>query len=269
MVERDPQGDNVIRFPLWRRTAGGAPGAGGSDREMSPDSWNPSGPWEGEALRHMRGPRAEEVDGLDRPVWHEGAAATSDVLVTFRVDILGTTPPIWRRLICGGSLTLDRLHPVLAAAFRWSRDAEYRFRDVVRRERSTRVGTTFRNQWTARRAPDSPEEWTVPLVRVLDEPRARMRYDYGPHFAWRCTIVAEDVMPMPPVAAGAVPVVGCIGGRRAGPPADLGSAAVYGIALDRQRSDAPPWSEVLSPGRHVRAALAYPRPDDPGPPPDA
>jgi hypothetical protein len=36
-----------------------------------------------------------------------------------KVNLLGTSPPIWRRLLVPAGLTLEQLHHVLQAAMRW------------------------------------------------------------------------------------------------------------------------------------------------------
>lgn len=211
----------VIEFPTWRRAASGAPGV------------DTDGP--GEDTSRQVEARAGGVGGLDEPVWHEGASTTGDVVVRLRADLLGIAPPIWRRLEIRGSMTLDVLHPVLAAAFGWPREGEYRFREVVRGERSTRLGTTFVNAWTQGRA-YGPEEWTVPVGRLLATPRSRLRYGYGAirRRGFEISVVAEDIIPLPPTSVGEVPMARLVGGRRQGPPAEFGTPAAYALALSHR-----------------------------------
>ncbi|WP_284305123.1 plasmid pRiA4b ORF-3 family protein [Mobilicoccus caccae] len=174
-------------------------------------------------------PRRDDVDGLDRPVWHEGASTRGESVIRVRADILGIKPPLWRRLELRGSLTLDKVHPVFAAAFGWAPEAEYRFCDVVRVDGATRLGCLFVNEWTRGRGHLGPQEWTVRLDQVLSGPRSRLRYTYGrPGFG--VTVVAEDVMPAPPAEVGEVPAARLLTGRRAGPPQDFASAAMYDMA---------------------------------------
>lgn len=208
----------VIPFPTWRRAMEGAPGideTDGADRLDGSDGLPP------------------EVHGLDRPVWHEGSSATGEVIVRLRADILRLTPPVWRRLECLGSLTLDRMHPVLAAAFGWDREHEYRFRDVVR-ERGTRLGATFGNAWTP---PSTIRESQVRLDQALPAPRERLRYTYGRRTGFEVTIVAEDVMPLPPSSSGETPPARVLAGRRNDPPAAFHGAGLYDLVVHGHRAD--------------------------------
>lgn len=248
MGETNEEQGRVIQFPTWRRALQGAPG---TDTEREVDDEFEGGPAiDGrEAIDGHGAPQSAAALGdmgpmaaSDRPVWHEGASVTGDALIRVRIDVLGVRPPIWRRLEIRGSLTLDLVHPVLAAAFGWPRDAEYRFRDVLRDDRSTRVGITFGNPWTDRHLAYStrPPEWSVPLNRVLIGPRARMRYDYGRRFGFACTVVAEDVIPAP-AAAGPVPDARCLAGRRAAPPSHFQTSDSYELALAAPASVALLW----------------------------
>jgi hypothetical protein len=47
--------------------------------------------------------------------------------VTVRVDLVGATPPVWRRLELPSTLRLDQLHGVLQAVFDWTDSHLHRF----------------------------------------------------------------------------------------------------------------------------------------------
>lgn|GEM_PF-1536769 len=160
----------------------------------------------------------QQVDTDDREVWHEGATVTGEVLVRMRVDILGARTPIWRRLECHGSLTLDRLHRVLAAAFEWPVEdtRPHCFTEVRFDGRSHRTGDTFGNAWAG--GGRLPVESEARLDEVLVEARDRLRYWYGParRQAFRLGLLAEDVVPIP-ASAGPTPPARLVTGRRASP----------------------------------------------------
>ncbi|TFC44725.1 hypothetical protein E3T26_13990 [Cryobacterium sp. TMT1-21] len=44
-----------------------------------------------------------------------------------RVDLVGATPPLWRRLTLPSDLTLDRVHQVLQVVFGWTDTHVYQF----------------------------------------------------------------------------------------------------------------------------------------------
>lgn len=259
MTSRD---GNVIRFPTWRRAASGAPGVSDDLGDDSPASGEDGGheDWT-QGWRPQPTPRVENVDGLDKPVWHEGASVHGESVVRLRADIVGFKPPIWRRLEVRGSLTLTQVHPVLAAAFGWVPESEYVFREVLRRTGRARVGRVFANEWSRDRARGRPQEWTVRLDRVLAEPRDRLRYVYGRAGGFDVTLVAEDVMPLPPAAAGGTPGARLLTGRRSGPPPEFTSRDLYDLALSGML-DRPGISDLfdvaLPPGfdpEHVDLAL--------------
>lgn len=249
----------VIGFPSWRREAAGAPGvptgpedhpdarddvsaeddAAGAQARTGPRPWAsapipPSGGgWRPRSARLEAAERSERarVDGRDVEVWHEGATVTGEVLVRLRVDLLGATTPIWRRLECHGSLTLDRLHRVFAAAFGWPHDdaRPHRFAEVHRVGASHRLGGTFANVWNERR--HVPGESEVRLDEVVVDPRDRLRYWYGTsrRSSFRLTAVAEDVVPLP-VASGPIPPARLVTGRRAAPDVAFGTVGLYELA---------------------------------------
>lgn len=224
MTSRD---GNVIRFPTWRREASGAPGV--PDEGAGPAGRPESPAWQ-EAWRPNPVPRVEAVDGLDRPVWHEGTVGGENI-VRLRADLLGIRPPIWRRLELRSSLTLAQVRPVLVAAFGFDPDVEHRFREVVRDDGATRAGRTFINEWARPPRDHGVKEWDVTLGQVLPEPRCRLRYFHGRRLGFDVTIVAEDVIPVPPAALGDTPPARLLTGRRSGPPATVTSAGLYDLAL--------------------------------------
>lgn len=129
-----------------------------------------------------------------------------------KATIIGTKPPVWRRVVVPGETTLARLHEVLQAAFGWwdSHLHEFEIEGV-------RYGI------------DDGEDWRPPK----DERRTRLRsvakvgssflyvYDFGDD--WRHKVVVEKVLP---AEAGAT-YPSCTGGRRACPPEDCGGVWGY------------------------------------------
>ncbi|MGH9001489.1 MAG: plasmid pRiA4b ORF-3 family protein [Acidimicrobiia bacterium] len=134
-----------------------------------------------------------------------------------KATILGTKPPIWRRVVVPEDTTLARLHDVLQATFGWWDCHLHEFEiDGVR------YGM------------DDGDDWNPPK----DERRARLRnlveadssflywYDFGDD--WRHKVVVEKVLP----AQAGVTYPACTGGRRACPPEDCGGPWGYQSFLE-------------------------------------
>jgi len=150
----------------------------------------------------------------------------SGTVFQLKVTLQDTTPPIWRRVLVGGSATLDHLHEVIQAAFGWWNYHLHEF-EVGR----IRYGV-----------PDPDEDWGEP---PRDERRTRLdaiaaegstfRYTYDFGDGWEHRIVVEKVLPAGRVAT----VPACTDGRRACPPEDCGGTWGYRELL-----------EILSDPRH-------------------
>ncbi len=135
----------------------------------------------------------------------------SQEIYQIKVTLLGTKPPIWRRLLVPASFTLAQLHHVLQIAMGWddSHLHEFHIGDEV-------YGTPDPES-------DAMNESTVRLSRVLGEVRAKAIYNYDFGDDWQHAITVEKILP--PAAGQAYPV--CVAGKLHGPPEDCGG--VYGF----------------------------------------
>lgn len=130
-----------------------------------------------------------------------------------KVTIVGTKPPVWRRVVVPSRTSLAELHDVVQAVFGWW---DYHLHEFE-------IGG-------ARYGTDDGEGWDPPR----DERRARLdklapvgssftyTYDFGDNWCHKVTV--EKVSPADP----AVTYPACTGGRRACPPEDCGG--VWGYA---------------------------------------
>lgn len=144
------------------------------------------------------GRRANEAQNLA-----SGAASAFQLKVT----LLDTKPPIWRRILVDGSISLDGLHEVIQAGFGWWNCRLHEF-EIGR----TRYGIPDPD-WDF--GPTTVDERTVRLdaVAAAGSP-FHYTYDFGDD--WRHKVVVEKVGPVEPGTA----VPACVGGRRACPPED-------------------------------------------------
>lgn len=135
-----------------------------------------------------------------------------------KVAILDTKPPVWRRVLVPGDITLAELHDVIQAAFGWWNYHLHEF-EFGR----TRYGVPSDDDWG-----DSPkDERTVRLSTVAKEGSTfRYTYDFGDD--WRHKITVEKVTPL--TSDTIAPAL--IDGRRACPPEDCGGPWGYKELLD-------------------------------------
>jgi hypothetical protein len=129
-----------------------------------------------------------------------------------KVTLLGTDPPIWRRLLVPADLTLERLHDVLQLAVGWEDCHMHEFR--IGKQRFGKPDPLER----AFGRPRTASERTARLFTVLDKARAKAVYTYD--FGDGCDheIVVEKCLTPEPGRA----YPACLAGERHGPPEDCG-----------------------------------------------
>jgi hypothetical protein len=131
-----------------------------------------------------------------------------------KATIVGTKPPVWRRLLVPKAITLFELHEVLQAAFGWW-DCHLHEFEID----GARYGTDDGEGW----GPSPKSERRARLGRVAKEGTAfRYVYDFGDN--WEHKLVVEKVIAAVPGAT----YPACTAGRRACPPEDCGG--VWGYA---------------------------------------
>lgn len=138
-----------------------------------------------------------------------------------KVTLLGTRPPIWRRLLVPADLTLAKLHGILQTAMGWHDCHLYEFQVGKQtygrpnpEERDFSLGLPTIN------------DRKVQLDEVLPDVRSRLVYTYDMGDGWEHGVVVEKRLPSDPDAA--YPL--CIGGERACPPEDCGGLpGFYGL----------------------------------------
>ncbi len=150
-----------------------------------------------------------------------------------RVDLVDSTPPIWRRLSLSSSLTLDRLHAVLQAAFGWTNSHLHQFAPSADPH-----GHEFEGILTPFDVEEGDEgtlESELRLDQFLAKAGDTLRYVYDFGDDWEHTLTLEAVAPVesPETAVtGQTPdpteaAVRCLDGARLGPPEDVGGIRNY------------------------------------------
>ena len=139
------------------------------------------------------------------------ARTAADRLVSLKVTLRGIRPPIWRRLVIPGTMTLGDLHQAIQAAMGWDDDHLHVF-DIA--------GRSYSDPSTV---DDVADEERVTLNGVLKSGVARFTYTYDFGDTWEHTIVLEGQSP--PGDGRRYPA--CVAGKRNCPPEDCGGGWGY------------------------------------------
>ncbi|PBC45299.1 plasmid pRiA4b ORF-3 family protein [Rhodococcus sp. ACPA1] len=162
-------------------------------------------------------------------------------ILQLRVDLRGAKPPIWRRLLVPGEITLRELHELLQVAFDWHSTHMYAF--------DTAYGLFG--------VPD-PElglrsDTKVTLEQVATGPGTKLTYTYDFGDNWEHVITVEDSTP----GADGATSPRCVGGRRKAPPEDCGGIWAYLELLEiladpahAEHGERLDWLGIDRPGQH-------------------
>ncbi len=139
-----------------------------------------------------------------------------------KVTLLGTKPPIWRRILVPAALTLAKLHSVLQISMGWDDEHMHEFRAGQRRFGRPEPADPFlRNSRVE-------SGRTVPLSAVLQKAGAKMIYTYDLGDSWEHSVLLEKRQDPEPNTI--YPI--CIDGQLACPPEDCGGVPGYYDLLD-------------------------------------
>lgn len=151
-----------------------------------------------------------------------------------KVILLGTDPPVWRRLLVPSDATLERLHRILQVAMGWEGYHMHEF--VAGGKKPTSYGVPSGRQPLAIDAmwasvfgrPEVVDERTVKVRDVLPRPGSKLRYEYDFGDSWVHEVRVERILPADD--ARTVPL--CTDGARACPPEDCGGEPGYAELLE-------------------------------------
>jgi hypothetical protein len=129
-----------------------------------------------------------------------------------KITIADTTPPVWRRVLVHGDISLDRLHDLIQAALGWWNHHlhEFEFDEA-------RFGVPDGDDW------EPPEDERRARLDSLSKEGSTFRYTYDFGDDWGHDVVVEKVLPADPSAR----VPACVDGGRACPPEDCGGPWGY------------------------------------------
>lgn len=155
------------------------------------------------------GRRVRSTEGVDKVT---RARENPQEIYQIKVTLLGTDPPIWRRLLVPAGLTLEQLHRVLQVAMGWQDCHLHEFR--IGKQRFGKADPMER----AFGGPRTASERTARLSDVLGRAGAKAVYTYDFGDSWDHEIVVEKCLASE--AGRDYPV--CVAGERQGPPEDCG-----------------------------------------------
>jgi hypothetical protein len=132
-------------------------------------------------------------------------------IIQLKVTLRGVRPPVWRRLLMPGTMTLGQLHTAIQGAMGW-RDGHLHVFDIG--------GEAFGD----RRSVDGiADEQRPTLNGLLKSSVVRFSYTYDFGDNWEHTVAFEKSAPA--VEGQSYPA--CVGGKRNCPPEDCGGAWGY------------------------------------------
>lgn len=142
-----------------------------------------------------------------------GAKKSAEKAFSLRLQVVGCTPRIWRRLLVRESLWLTRLHDCIQVAFDWFDYQTHQF--VVD---DLRFGNPSRKDEV-----QVEDDRDVTLADLELASRDRLLYEYHFGEGWQVDIRVEKTVA---IEKGTTYPV-CIAGDRAGPPEDCGGLEAF------------------------------------------
>lgn len=130
-----------------------------------------------------------------------------------KVTLENSRPPIWRRLLVPGDVTLAQLHEIIQVAMGWE---GYHLHQFI-------VGNTYYGERDPDYDLDVRDERRFTLRQIAPREGLKFRYEYDFGDSWMHQILVEKILP--PEPGKVYPV--CIKGKRACPPEDVGGIWGY------------------------------------------
>ena len=140
-----------------------------------------------------------------------------------KIELAGTEPPIWRRLLVRGDMNLGLLHAVIQVAMSWTNSHLHQFTIGNVRYSDPRMDHDM--------GPDMPacrDENTTALTEAALQENAEFIYEYDFGDSWEHLITVERIDNPDAASKG---LAKCLDGSRACPPDDCGGVGGYADLL--------------------------------------
>ena len=161
---------------------------------------------------------------MKKPTKSPSAAKEPGKTYQLKIELEGSSAPIWRRVLVPGNISLGRLHAVIQMVMGWDNDHLHQFiidkqfySDPEFELNDSFGGSTARNEKKTLLQDDAPRAGKVLIYE----------YDFGD--SWTHRIKVEKIIKQGPSTGSAVQ---CIDGARACPPEDCGGIWGYEDLLE-------------------------------------
>ena len=149
------------------------------------------------------------------------AQQSQETVYQFKVVLLETDPPVWRRLVVPSSVTLHRLHLILQEVMGWTNSHLYRFEIGAKEYAEPHPDyelyeLPFRNSKRAK------------LGRLVTKKGSAFLYEYDFGDSWTHELTVEDILER----EHGKPYPTCLVGERSCPPEDCGGTYGYAELLE-------------------------------------
>jgi hypothetical protein len=160
---------------------------------------------------------------MTKPVTQAKRAARGPI--SLRIMLRTIKPPIWRRILVPGGMTLADLHVAIQVAMGWENGHLHAF-DIA--------GERYGERGTLDNCAD---EGSMTLNKLVNQGVSHFRYTYDFGDDWEHDILIEDA---PPKIKGVTALPACVDGARHCPPEDCGGSFGYEDLLDVLRNPDDP-----------------------------
>lgn len=157
-------------------------------------------------------------------------AASQAPIYQIRITLAGSNPPIWRRILVHGDITLAQLHTIIQIVMGWNNAHLHQF--IV-------DGTYYGVPYPEDIGLEMQDERKVKLNQIARGPEDGFRYEYDFGDSWLHILEIEEVRE--PDAGQTYPR--CTEGKRACPPEDVGGLWGYHDFLEAIRNPDHPEHE--------------------------
>lgn len=142
------------------------------------------------------------------------AARKTDQLYQLHIQLADIQPPIWRRIVVPGQVTLFRLHQILQVVMGWTFSHLHQF--IVDEVRYGEPDPEFDE--------DIKLDRHVQLRKIAPKVGDRFLYEYDFGDSWRHEVTVEHIEPL---TLDTYYILQCFEGERACPPEDCGGVGGF------------------------------------------
>lgn len=152
-----------------------------------------------------------------------------------KVQLKGSRPPIWRRVLISNTSTLADFHHTIQIVMGWTNSHLHQF--ICGKSRYGMVDPEFCMDWDD----DLQDEFKFKVKDLLKNERDSILYEYDFGDGWEHKVTLEKVLPFEKEKI--LPL--CIKGKRGCPPEDVGGIWGYEDFLEKWNNENHPEYEEL------------------------